>query len=163
MKGLHTIKKAPGSSKRRFRVGRGDSSGIGSYSGRGIKGQRARSGGRSGLIARSMKEYLLRIPKMRGKGFSRQTPRAAIVKLSDLQEHFSDGDRVTPKSLLEKGLVKVAGSRIKILGGGTLEKKLAVVAHAFSGHAKEVIERKGGSAEVIAAPQAALKEATDVR
>jgi len=66
MIGLHSIHPGPRSKKTRTRIGRGNGSGIGTYSGRGIKGQRARSGGKSGLTARAMKPYLLRIPKSRG-------------------------------------------------------------------------------------------------
>src|SRR3989344_2629248 len=105
MKGLHSLQPAKGSVRTKTRRGRGDGSGIGSYSGKGIKGQRARSGGRSGLTARSMKQYLLRIPKVRGKGYAVAGPKPSIINTGDLERHFRDGDAVTLASLRTKGLV----------------------------------------------------------
>src|SRR3989344_4682334 len=106
MKGLHTLQRAPRSIHRKKRLGRGNASGTGTYSGRGIKGQRARAGGRSGLTARSMRSYLLRIPKRRGDAEGVQ--KFVIVNVGDLQQHFDDGARVTLKAMREKGLLTVA-------------------------------------------------------
>lgn len=149
MKGLHSLRRAPGSRTRRVRIGRGNGSGIGSYSGKGIKGQRARAGGRSGLTARSMRQYLLRIPKARGKGFKPQSKDYAIVTLGQLQTHFNDGESVTPKILIRKKLIP-GMTEVKILSGGDLTKKLEVTADAFSASAKDQIEKAGGTATVAA-------------
>ncbi|MBI4090524.1 MAG: 50S ribosomal protein L15 [Candidatus Komeilibacteria bacterium] len=152
MKGLHLLKRARGSRIKKTRIGRGNGSGIGSYSGKGIKGQRARAGGRSGITARSMRQYLLRIPKVRGKGFKPQSSSYAIVTLGQLQTHFNDGEAVTLHHLRHKQLLS-GMSEVKILSGGELSKKLEIQAHAFSASAKAQIEKAGGTATVIAASE----------
>ncbi len=146
MQGLHTLHPAKGSQQRKKRLGRGNGSGIGSYSGKGIKGQKARSGNK-GLTARSMRPYLLRIPKVRG--FKPDSSGYTPVGLTDLQKHFNSGEAVTPKTLRLKGIITGSSARVKILSTGMLEKKLNVVAHAFSSGAKAAIEKAGGSAEIL--------------
>ncbi len=139
---LHSIKPARGSRKSRKRVGRGLGS-KGSYSGRGVKGQRARSGGRSGLQLLGIRPLMLKLPKRRG--FGSLSPKPEVVSASALAKVFKDGATVTPKILLAKGLVGDTKNGVKILGGGELKMKLTVRGCAVSAGAKAQIEQAGGS------------------
>ena len=145
---LHTLAPADGATKERKRVGRGVGSGPGKTSGKGHKGQNARSGGgvRPGFEGGQLPLFR-RLPK---RGFSNANfkVRYAVINLSDLNR-FEDGAVVTPEILKEMGLVKNQLDGIKVLGNGTLEKKVNVKAHKFSSVAKEQIEKMGGKAEVI--------------
>ena len=145
---LHTLAPAEGATKERKRLGRGVGSGTGKTSGKGHKGQNARSGGgvRPGFEGGQLPLFR-RLPK---RGFSNANfkVRYAVINLSDLNR-FEDGAVVTPEILKEMGLVKKGLDGIKVLGRGTLEKKLTVKAHKFSDVAKEQIEKMGGKAEVI--------------
>lgn len=144
---LHELKPSPGSRKERNRVGRGTGSGNGKTSGRGHKGQNARSGGgvRPGFEG-GQTPLFQRLPK---RGFTNVNRKEyAIVNLEDLNR-YEDGTVVTPVLLVETGLVKNEKSGIKILGNGKVEKKLTVKAHKFSSAAKEAIEAAGGQTEVI--------------
>ena len=138
---LHELSPAAGSVKPAYRKGRGAGSGNGKTAGRGHKGQWARSGGgvRPGFEGGQM-PLARRLPK---RGFNN-----APVNVSAL-EKFEDGTEVTAEALREAGIVKNALDGIKILGNGTLTKKLTVKAAAFSASAKEKIEAAGGKAEVI--------------
>ena len=145
---LHELSTVDGSTHRRKVVGRGPGSGHGKTSGRGEKGQKARSGGGvSPWFEGGQTPLYKRIPR---KGFSnkRFETRYAIVNVSDLNR-FKDGETVTPALLKESGLVKKELNGIKILGNGTLEKKLTVKANVFTNSAITKIEEKGGSTEVI--------------
>lgn len=133
--------------KKRKRVGRGDSSRQGTYSGRGQKGQRARSGGRHGLKRRGLKQFLQQIPKQRG--FQSFYPGFLVVNLSDLEKKFKEGELVTVARMRHAGLLKDQGRRVKILGQGTLTKKLNVQAHGFSKSAKDAIIKAGGTVVII--------------
>src|SRR5207237_3297400 len=134
----------------RKRVGRGMGSGKGRYSGRGIKGQKARSGSkkmRPGFEGGQMPIYM-RLGKQRGP-YSKDAmpmgpdrPRASAVNVRDL-ERF-DGD-VTPETLKAAGLIRNTRIDVKILGAGDLTKKLSVSAHLFSATAREKIEKAGGT------------------
>ena len=145
---LHTIKPNAGATFTKKRVGRGIGSGLGKTSGKGHKGQNARSGGgvRPGFEGGQLPLFR-RLPK---RGFSNAMfkVRYAVINLSDLNK-FEDGAVVTPELLSEMGLVKKQLDGIKVLGNGKLEKKLVVKAHRFSDVAKEQIEKLGGKAEVI--------------
>ena len=145
---LHTIKPNAGATFTKKRVGRGIGSGLGKTSGKGHKGQNARSGGgvRQGFEGGQLPLFR-RLPK---RGFSNAMfkVRYAVINLSDLNK-FEDGAVVTPELLSEMGLVKKQLDGIKVLGNGKLEKKLVVKAHRFSDVAKEQIEKLGGKAEVI--------------
>lgn len=110
---LNNIKKAKGVSKNKKRVGRGNSSGHGTYSTRGLKGQKARSGV-SGLKRLGMKQQLLQTPKVRG--FKSAKPKNQIISLKDINSNYKDGENVTPESLAEKGLISSASLPVKILG-----------------------------------------------
>jgi large subunit ribosomal protein L15 len=137
----------------RKRVGRGLGSGKGRYSGRGIKGQKARSGShkmRAGFEGGQMPVYM-RMPKARGSTSKDAMPivpfmtRTVPVNVRDLEARFDDGAEVTPDTLVEKRLIKNTRTDVKILGVGDLTKKLSVTAHAFSAAAREKIEAAGGS------------------
>ena len=135
---LYNIKPAEGATKTRKRLGRGIGSGTGKTSGKGHKGQNARSGGgvRPGFEGGQLPLFR-RLPK---RGFSNAMfkVRYATINLSDLNK-FENDTVITPELLKEMGLVKNQLSGIKILGNGTLEKKLVVKAHKFSNVAKEYI------------------------
>ena len=144
---LHELKPAEGSRKVRNRVGRGIGSGNGKTSGKGHKGQNARSGGgvRPGFEG-GQNPLFRRLPKRGFTNISRKE--YAIVNL-DALNRFEDGAEVTPALLLETGVVSNEKAGIKVLGNGTLNVKLTVKAHKFSASAKEAIENAGGTTEVI--------------
>lgn len=134
-----------GTRKRRERVGRGMSSGSGKTSGRGQKGQKARSKVRVGFEG-GQTPLFQRLPK---RGFTNITRKEySIVNIESLNL-FEDGTEVTPELLLEHGVISKVKTGLKILGDGTVEKKLTVKAHKFSATAKEAIETAGGKTEVI--------------
>ena len=145
---LHTIHPAEGATTTRKRVGRGIGSGLGKTSGKGHKGQNARSGGgvRPGFEGGQLPLFR-RLPK-RGFTNAKFKTEYAVINLSDL-ERFEDGAVVSPELLKEMGLVKQQLCGIKVLGNGKLEKKLVVKAHKFSNVAQEQIEKLGGKAEVL--------------
>ena len=138
---LHTLAPNEGATKTRKRVGRGTGSGLGKTSGKGHKGQNARSGGgvRPGFEGGQLPLFR-RLPK---RGFSNALFKTeyAVINLSDLNK-FEDGAVVM-------GLLKKQLDGIKVLGNGKLERKLTVKAHKFSSKAKEEIEKLGGKTEVI--------------
>ena len=134
--------------KSRKRVGRGPGSGMGKTSTRGENGQKSRSGASiPAWFEGGQSPLYRRIPK---RGFNNAKFRIefATVNVSDLNK-FNDGDVVTPELLKEKGIVKKQLCGIKVLGNGTLEKKLTVRANRFSSSAVSKIESAGGTAEVI--------------
>ncbi|MGN9164888.1 50S ribosomal protein L15 [Tissierellaceae bacterium HCP3S3_D8] len=140
---------AGGGSKSRKRLGRGIGSGLGKTSGKGHKGQNARSGGgvRPGFEGGQMPLFR-RLPK---RGFTNIFAKEfAIINIGDL-DVFAEDTVVTPELLISKGLVKKAKAKdgIKVLGDGELTKKLTVKAHKFSKTAAEKIEAAGGKIEVI--------------
>lgn len=141
---LSNLKPAKGSAKKEKRIGRGGK--RGSYSGRGMKGQRARSGGKGGLKAMGFRQTLQRIPKSRG--FKSLSPKMSPVNLKDLESKFAEGEVVDVRKMVKIGLVEKSTSQVKILGTGKLVKKLTVVADAFSASAKKAIEAAGGKVEI---------------
>ncbi|AMS10863.1 50S ribosomal protein L15 [Erysipelothrix rhusiopathiae] len=144
---LHELKYNEGARQDRKRLGRGQGSGTGKTSGKGHKGQNARSGGGVALGFEGGQTPLFkRIPKRGFKNVNRVD--YAVVNLSSLNV-FEDGTEVTIEALLEKGIIKKTLDGVKILGQGELEKKLVVKANAFSKSAVESIEKLGGKAEVI--------------
>jgi len=155
---LHTLRPRPGAKHRRKRLGQGESSGHGKTSGRGGKGQTARSGSsiRIGFEGGQM-PLIRRIPK-RGFNNTRHGTRYLPVNLEALNR-FDDGARVDETALRGAGLANGRCDGIKILGDGDLTKKLTVSAHAFSASAKTKIEAKGGSCELIMPKAAAAKPA----
>ncbi len=148
---LSTLHPPKGAIKEDKRIGRGRGSGKGKTSGKGVKGQRARSGGRGKPHFEGGQMPLQR--RLPHRGFNNPFPKTiAIVNLSDLLR-FAAGAEITPELLESGGLVKGAYDRIKVLGSGELDRALTVHAHAFSGTAKEKIEKAGGKAVVIAPPE----------
>lgn len=143
---LHEMKSlAPRTARKR--VGRGPGSGLGKTSGRGQKGQNARSGGgvRPGFEG-GQTPLARRLPK---RGFTNINRKEyAVVNVEDLNR-FKDGTTVTPALLKETGLVRKELNGVKILGNGELTKKLNVTAAKFSKSAVEAIEKAGGKAEVL--------------
>jgi large subunit ribosomal protein L15 len=144
---LHELQPAPGSRKERNRVGRGIGSGNGKTSGRGHKGQNARSGGgvRIGFEG-GQTPLFRRLPK---RGFTNINRKEYAIVNLDALNRFEDGTEVTPELLLETGVVSKLKAGVKVLGNGQIEKKLTVKAHKFSSAAKEAIEAAGGKTEVI--------------
>ena len=144
---LHELKPPVGSRHRRKIVGRGPGSGHGMTSGRGEKGQKARSGGgtRPGFEGGQLPLHR-RVPK---RGFVSLFRKVyEIINVKDL-ECFAPGTTVTPASLAEAGMLRVADAAVKILGEGSLSKTLTVSAHRFSKTAEEKIRAAGGTVEVI--------------
>jgi large subunit ribosomal protein L15 len=145
--------------KDRKRVGRGMGSGKGRYSGRGIKGQKARSGShkmRAGFEGGQMPVYM-RLGKQRGSTSKDAMPigpfRTSTVPVNVASlDRFDDGAEVTPESLVEKGVIKNTRTDVKLLGGGDLKKKLTVRVHAISATAREKVEKAGGTVSLLREP-----------
>ncbi|GBG95360.1 50S ribosomal protein L15 [Ligilactobacillus salitolerans] len=142
---LHELQASEGARHVRNRVGRGTSSGNGKTSGRGQKGQKARSKVRLGFEGGQMPLFR-RMPK---RGFNNINRKEYAILNVETLNKFEDGAEVTPVLLVESGLVKNANDGIKILGNGELTKKLTVKANKFSASAKAAIEAAGGQTEVI--------------
>ena len=145
---LHELERNIGATHSKKRVGRGSGSGLGKTSGRGQKGQKARSGGSINPVFEGGQLPLYRrIPK-RGFSNAKFKTRYAIINLGDLNI-FEDGTLVTPAILKEKNIIKNQLDGIKVLGNGKLEKKLTIQANKFSNSALEKITESGSKAEVI--------------
>ena len=145
---LHELEKNIGATQAKKRLGRGPGSGLGKTSGRGQKGQKARSGGSINPVFEGGQLPLYRrLPK---RGFTNHMfkTRYAIVNIEDLNR-FEDGTVVTAALLKETGLIKKQLDGIKVLGNGKLEKKLTIQANKFSTSALEKIKEAGSKAEVI--------------
>jgi large subunit ribosomal protein L15 len=144
---LHELNAPEGARKKAYRKGRGPGSGNGGTAGKGHKGQKARSGGgvRPGFEGGQM-PLQRRLPK---RGFNNIFATVyATLNVSDLNR-FEDGSVVDNAAILKARLLKKTLDGIKILGDGELERKLTVKVKAYSGAAKEKIEKAGGKAEVI--------------
>ena len=143
---LSDIADNAGSRKKRMRVGRGIGSGKGKTSGRGGKGQTARSGVRIKGFEGGQMPMHRRLPK---RGFNNIFAKPyEIINLSALDK-FEDGETVTAEALLAKGILSKCAYGYKVLGNGSVTKKVTVQAAAFSQSAKEAIEAAGGKAEVV--------------
>ena len=144
---LHELSPAPGSTQVGKRKGRGPGTGNGKTAGRGNKGQKARSGGkvRAGFEGGQM-PLARRIPK---RGFNNIFAKPLEAVNVSVLEKFEDGAVVTANDLLDKGILSKCEYGVKILGEGSLTKKLTVQASAFSASAKAKIEEAGGKAEVV--------------
>ncbi len=156
--------------KDRKRVGRGQGSGKGRYSGRGIKGQKSRSGShmmRAGFEGGQMPIYM-RVPKLRGATSKDAMPIGPFrtyqqpVNVRDL-ERFDAGTEVTPDLLKQHGLIRTVKEDVKILGDGELTKKLTVSAHNLSKSAREKIEQAGGIVVLLREPKVKKKAVRRVR
>jgi large subunit ribosomal protein L15 len=144
----------------RKRVGRGLGSGKGRYAGRGIKGQKSRSGShkmRAGFEGGQMPIYM-RIGKLRGSTSKDAYPVGPFrthtqpVNIRDLAQ-FEAGDVVTPEALVEKGILKNTRTDVKLLGNGTIGKRLTIRLHGISASAREKIEKAGGTVELLREPK----------
>ncbi len=146
MPGLHELKPAPGSRRRPKRVGRGDGSNRGSYSGRGNKGQK-QHGKVPFLFEGGQLRLVKRLPFMRGftNNFRVEYTPVNVASLNS----FEDGDDVGPEELVASRLVRRSGSAIKLLGEGEIEKRLNVSVHACSKSARAKIEGAGGSVKIL--------------
>src|SRR5688572_2863017 len=150
---LHTLKPNPGATRNKKRLGRGHGSGLHKTAGKGMKGQKARTGhhgipkpgfeGGQTAMAR-------RLPK---RGFTNHAFKKDVfaVNLGDIAARF-DGGEVTVEGLKERGLVPRSAGLVKILGDGDVDKKLTVHAHYFSASAKEKLEKRGGVAQKLSLP-----------
>jgi len=144
----HELSPAPGSKKGRKRVGRGDGSGHGTYSGRGCKGQKSRSGSKVRLgFEGGQLPLIKRLPQKRGFVNIFRTE-YSVVNVGELNI-FDSGSEVTPQRLLAAGLVKSLRYPIKILADGGLDNPLVIKANKFSAAAKAKIEAVGGRVEEI--------------
>ena len=145
---LHELEKNIGATHAKKRIGRGPGSGLGKTSGRGQKGQKARSGGSINPVFEGGQLPLYRrIPK-RGFTNAKFKTTYATINVEDLNR-FENGTVVTPALLKDTGLVKKQYDGIKVLGNGKLEKKLTIQAQKFSTSALEKIKEAGSKAEVI--------------
>jgi|TARA_B110000263_G_scaffold226566_1_gene218291 large subunit ribosomal protein L15 len=145
----HTIKSSGAKSGKRKRVGRGDGSGNGSFSGKGMKGQNSRSGGgvrpgfEGGQIA-----LIKRMPSLRGFTNIFKT-KYHLVNIDSICRVYPDGGEVSPQGLVQNGVIKDEKLPLKILGRGEITVNLKVSAHKFTKSAKSKIEMAGGTIQVI--------------
>jgi large subunit ribosomal protein L15 len=147
--------------KDRKRVGRGLGSGKGRYSGRGLKGQKSRSGShkmRPGFEGGQNPLYM-RLGKQRGPYSKDAMPigphrtSTVPVNVAALEERFDAGAEVTVEALVEKGLIRNARTDVKLLGQGELKKKLSITVHAASASARDKVEAAGGSLTLLREPK----------
>ncbi|UCC87627.1 MAG: 50S ribosomal protein L15 [Anaerolineales bacterium] len=145
---LHDLQPAPGSKKRRKRVGRGIAAGQGKTAGRGTKGQGARSGGGKGPFFEGGQ-----LPLVRRLPFKRGFTNIWRVEYTEINldrlDSFADGAEVSPEALSEAGIIKSASKPVVVLGRGELDRQLTVKAHRFSASARAKIEAAGGTVEVL--------------
>ena len=141
----HTLKRQHKNKKSKT-VGRGGT--RGKTAGRGTKGQNARAGHKK---RPEIRDFIKRVPKLRGRGKNINTSiqkKAFIVNIGRINQAFKNGDVVSPQTLLEKGLIKKSGGvlpRVKVLGGGDLDKKLSFENSQISGSVRGLIEKVGGT------------------
>ena len=145
----HEISPPQGARRNRKRVGRGDSAGGGSYAGRGMKGQKSRSGPglRPGFEGGQM-PLIKGLPMKRGFN-NRYKTYYALVDVNTLQERFAADTRVTPEMLHQLGIIRRARRPVKVVGDGELGHPLTVAAHKFTASARAKIEAAGGSIEEL--------------
>ena len=137
----NTIKPAKNSSKTKKRLGRGNASGKGTYSARGLKGQRSRSGGKGGLKLRGLKAAIKKVPKLRG--FKSLVPKKETISLDILEHIAKEGDIVTPFYLKKKKIIKNIKNSLKIVATGELKKKITIKGCVATKKAVELIEKSG--------------------
>jgi large subunit ribosomal protein L15 len=140
---LSSLRPYKGATKRRKVVGRGVGSGHGTFSGQGIKGQKARQGGKIPVGFEGGNMPLHRqLPKKRG--FKSLAPKAQVISLATLSDKFDGGTTINPKVLFNKGLIKSAQIPVKVLGEGEIKKSFTFEKIEVSSQAKEKIEKAGG-------------------
>jgi large subunit ribosomal protein L15 len=138
---LHQIK-AKTKKKNKKRIGRGGKRGT--YSGKGIKGQKSRAGRK---MRPQWRDIIKKLPKRRGYRFASIKKKPAVLNLDVLEKKFNENEKVTPKILFEKGIIKKTKGilpEVKLLGGGEITKPLLVSECQISKHAKDKIEKAGG-------------------
>ena len=146
---LNELKPAPGATRSRKRVGRGNASGHGGTCGRGHKGQKSRSGSSiPAWFEGGQMPLVRRLPKRGPRRTGHKRFEYDVINVQTLNL-FDDDAVVSPQALRDAGIIKRKNALIKVLGDGQLEKQLKVQAHRFSKAAIEKIESKGGTAEVI--------------
>ncbi len=144
---LHELKPTPGSTRNRKRVGRGMSSGNGKTAGRGHNGQNSRSGGNTRIDFEGGQTPLYK--RLRKVGFKNPFRKEYATVNIDRLNQYEDGTVITPELLLGDRVIRKMESGLKVLGNGTLEKKITVKAHKFTASAEEKIKAAGGKTEVI--------------
>lgn len=157
---LTVLKSNQGARHRKKRLGRGDGSGLGTYSGKGMKGQKARSGGnvRPGFEG-GQTTFVQKMPKL--KGFKNPGRiNYQVVNVKDL-EKFDNGATVDAEALVEKGLVAKKNLPVKILGDGDLSKKLTIKVEKVTKSAEEKITKAGGKLELSAKPKVKAEQKTE--
>lgn len=143
---LHELAPAEGAKKYRKRVGRGNGSGHGTYSGRGLKGQKSRSGGQiNPRFEGGQVPLVLRLPHKRG--FTNIFKKQFHLVNVDALDRFEAGSEVTPEALAAAGLVRDTKLQVKLLGDGELSKPLTIRVHKWSGSAQRKVEAAGGTLE----------------
>ena len=145
---LNDIKVSNRAKKTKKRLGRGNSSGHGTYSGKGVKGQKSRAGAKIKLGFEGGKTSLVKqIPKKRG--FKSLATPIEVVNIEKLDNRFKDGDKIDKKALFEAKLISNSTSRVKILGEGELKKKFSIIVDSCSASARKKIEAGGGSIKTL--------------
>ncbi len=148
---LNSLKTTPGSRKKRKLLGRGDGSGHGGTSGKGHKGDKARSGAVIRLhFEGGQNTFFRRLPKRGFKSLDKKT--FNVINVGTIAKYFSAGDSVDEKILGDKGLIGDKIEGLKILGEGSIDKSVTVKANAFSASAKAKIESAGGKCELTCPP-----------
>jgi len=142
---LHNLKSSTGARRSKKRLGRGNASGHGTTATRGTKGQRARQGGRRGLIQLGVKHFVSRLPKMRGFASFKSQPRAVPIAVLT---KFAAGTVVTPEFLYHRGVLARADDLVKLIGSGKLPK-LTIKVHAASQGARAAVAKAGGTVEIL--------------
>ncbi len=141
--GAHTISPKHGSARTKKRVGRGNGSQKGTYAGRGLKGQKSRSGSKSGRSVAGAKQALLKVPKLRG--FKSPHPKAQTVTLSTLERIAQEGVVITPLFLKQANIIKSSKKPVKIVSSGELKKNITVRHCNATSMATSAIEKAGGN------------------
>jgi len=139
---IHNLKPARGAKHGPKRVGRGNASGHGTYSGRGGKGQTARSGGSHRLRLKAFKRLMQSTPKLRG--FNNPRRRPSMATTGQLEKYFSVGEIVNLSALIKKGLIEANANAARIVFNGEVKKKLVVEGLVLSAHAAEAVKKAGG-------------------
>ena len=154
---LSNLKPYKGANKRRKVVGRGLGSGHGTFSGKGIKGQKARSGGKipTGFEGGNM-PLQRQLPKKRG--FTSLQAKAQTVNLKDIAEKFPANSTINPKELFNKGIVKDSNATVKILGQGSISRAFSFENVMISASAREKVEKAGGKIAEYKTPKEVRKE-----
>jgi large subunit ribosomal protein L15 len=156
---IEDLRPAPGSTRKRKRIGRGPGSGHGKTSGKGHKGQKARAGGgvRPGFEGGQMPLYR-RLPKRGFLPYGGKTE-FAIVNVGELSARFAAGSVIDPEALVSSGMIRKSGrGAVKVLGDGDVAHALTVRVHKFSGAAKKKLEAAGGRVEALPAKGAGTRK-----